>query len=239
MLPFFPSFKGRGGKSEPKDKKAFLDLMHDVRNPMSVIYTSLEILFIKKWREDNQDELFKQLTICKSQLDRIRIMLGNYADLLRMEDIPVIRMEEKISCLLQGILNSFAPRFMIEKKNIFLDSQVESYCVDRNIFKQLVHNMIEHALFFAEPDSQTSLMVSVREQGLTLEIRYPGSDIKTEEIDRIFQNAERVKDQKSGVKYNKGFGLSYNHLMSIHLGGSFSFSVDPGTFEHRLLLRLP
>ena len=236
MLPFFHS---KEEKTELKDKKVFLDLMHDVRNPMSVIYTSLEILFIKKWREDNQDELFKQLTICKSQMDRIRIMLGNYADLMRLEDIPVIRAEEKIGSLLQGILNSFAPRFMIEKKNIVLDSQVENYCVDKNIFKQMVHNMIEHTLFLAETDSQTSLMVSVQEQMLTLEIRYPGGEIKSEEIDKIFKNKERVLDQRSGVKYNKGFGLSYNYLMSIHLGGGFSFSADPETFEHRLLLRLP
>ena len=224
---------------QQKSKKVFLDLMHDVRNPMSVIYTSLEILFLKKWREDNQEDLLKHLKVCKSQLDRIRVMLGNYTDLMRMEEIPVLKIEENINKLVQSVLDSFAPRFIVEKKNISFESHVNIFCVDRNIFKQMVHNMIEHTLFFAETGSQTVLMAGVEEQTLTLGIRYAGGGIKPEDIERIFESTERVVDQKNGVKYNKGFGLSYNQLMAAHLGGNFSFSLDPETFEHHLLLKLP
>ena len=228
-----------GENIQQKNRKAFLDLMHDVRNPMAVIYTSFEILFLKKWREDNQEELHRHLKVCKSQLDRIRVMLGNYTDLMRMEDIPILRTEENISKLMKSVLDSFSPRFIVEKKSILLDSRVEMHSVDRNIFKQMVHNMIEHTLFFAETGSETTLTAIEKEGGLILEIHYSGGGIKPEETGRIFESNERVVDQKNGVKYNKGFGLSYNLLMAEHLGGSFSFSVHPETLAHQLLLTLP
>ena len=165
-------------------------------------------------------------------------MLGNYTDLMRMQEIPVLKIEENIPKLLQSVVDSFAPRFIVEKKTVSLDCQVKSFAVDRNIFKQMVHNMIEHTLFFADPGSQTMLTAGMKDQAFILELRYAGGGITSEQLEKIFEAAERVVDQKNGVKYNKGFGLSYNQLMALHVGGAFSFSIDPETLEHHLQLKL-
>ena len=230
--PFFDEDR----KGLPKN---FQDLIHDIRNPMSVIYTTFEILMIKKWPSDCSEDLLRHIKTCKAQLDRIKMMLSNFADMNRISDMPYSRSDEKILKLLNQVADSFHPRLEIEKKSLKIMSPDIIFGLDRNIFKQLVHNMLEHMLFFTENNSESHLVCSLSEGKLLVEVFYfGGGELTQEEMKLIFDTQERVVDKKNGVKYNKGYGLTYNRRMAEFLGGTMDLIIEPLTLKHTLRLEI-
>jgi K+-sensing histidine kinase KdpD len=183
------------------------------------------------------DRMFERVLSCKAQLDRIRTMLSNFVDMNRIEDIPRNVSEEDIRELVDSVMEGFTGRMGIEHKNIRVECEAFRHAVDPSPFRQLLFNMVEHVLLVSGKDSDSTLRCREADGRLETIFEYGGAgDLSAEEREKIFDPAESVVDKETGVRYNKGFGLTYNRLMAARLGGSMRLEIDPDTGNHLLIL---
>ncbi len=204
------------------------DLIHDIKTPLAVIHITLEILLLKKCQE-NADVLLQKVQSCKSHLDRITNMLANFVNMSRISDFPLSVRNENVNVLITQVLESQASRIHVECKKIELDPVSVYFRLDRNVFKQMIHNMVDHFLLFSEDKASGNFLICQTQNELHVDLRFPSqASIPKNDQEKVFSKTGRVVDHKLGVKYNRGFGLTYNRQMALSLGGNFliDFSLD-------------
>ena len=225
-------------KQQAVSPASLFDFIHDLRTPLTVIYTTLEILLLKRGKE-NEEAFVQKIKSCRAHLDRIKVMVANSVDTVRLNDFHVNKADEEVTELIRSVLSSQAPRFDSEEKFLVLDTPPVLFPVDRNIFRQMIHNMLEHYLLFADSKTTSEIILKKKEASLTVTLSYQGGGwLDEKEIKAIFEKGERIIDKKKGVKYNKGFGFTYNRRLAALLGGSFDLLIDPATLHHTLCLKL-
>ncbi|MBN2145297.1 MAG: HAMP domain-containing histidine kinase [Candidatus Aureabacteria bacterium] len=217
---------------------SLFDFIHDLRTPLTVVYTTLEILLLQK-RKDKKESFIHKINSCRAHLDRIKVMVTNSVETVRLQDIHIHKTEENITELIQSVLTSQSPRFESENKSLILGKSEVFFVTDRNIFKQMIHNMVDHYLLFADSNTHTPIIINKNNNQMTVEMAYEGAGwLEENELNAIFEKGERIVDRKKGIRYNKGFGFTYNRKMAALLGGFFDLIIDPVTFKHTLSLTL-
>jgi len=218
---------------------AWNNFSHDAKNPMMAIYTLLELLSL-----DNVDfqapKVKNNIEICKSQLTKLKFVVGNFADIQRLDTLFINKQEEDIIRLLDLVKGEYLARLKMEQHKFKVSKGKIKFVVDANIFKQMISNMIEHFMLFSEKGSISQFYCSLESQNkLIIQLQYHGAGLLTSsELEEIFLIESAIVDKKKGIKYNKGLGLTYNKIMAQYLGGDFQLLIDEANLSHTLQLKL-
>lgn len=210
-------------------EKPFHDLIHDIRTPLSVIYTGFEILIMKKAVEE-PEQILDKICTAKAHLERIKMMTSNFVDMIRTREVPFFMREENPGVLSEQVLRNQTSRLHMEKKQIRLSCTVDRYELDRNVFKQMVFNLIEHGIYFGN-QSPMSLRVEEDKGLIKVTLTYEGcAELTPVQMSQVFETESRIKDAVTGINYNKGFGLTYNKKMSklLHGDAGIEYIQGPG-----------
>lgn len=213
-------------------------LVHDFRTPMTIALTTLELLLLKNMDVD-KDTLSIRIRSIKAHIDRMKNMLANFVDCNRMEALSFQPVPCDVSEILNKIIESQSVRFNTEKRSFYYEGAPLSINIDREVLKRCIINMLEHAILMAETGSHLPFEVTTSGDTFTIRLQYSGGGVLTRfALNRIYLNrGEKIPDPKTGIKYNKGFGLSYNLGIAKKMGGSFTINMTEKS--HTMELCLP
>jgi len=212
---------------------------HDAKNPMMAIYTLLELLSLENV-DFQAAQIQDNISICKSQLTKLKFVVSNFADIQRLDAIFINKQEEDITKLIDLVRSEYLTRLKIEHRILKVFKGKVRFLIDINIFKQMISNMIEHFILFSEKESTSQFKCFLMDQNkLIIQLNYQGAGLLTQtELEDIFSLDSAIVDKKKGIKYNKGLGLTYNQMMAKYIGGDFKLLIDEESLSHTLQLEL-
>jgi CheY-like chemotaxis protein len=214
-------------------KDEFLAMLgHELRNPLGVISTVVQLLDRKQPPDPEVQELQSTIKLEVSQLARL---LDDLLDISRIAR-GLIRLKKE-PCDLAMIVRDVAEgrRIILQKSGVDLSVQLPSQPVtvmgDRTRLAQIVGNLLDNANKFTDAGGQVTVRLVEEPTGGSgiLTVRDSGIGMEPETVTRVFEpftQAERTIDRSRG---GLGLGLTLvKGLVDLHGGEVWASSGGPG-----------
>jgi two-component system sensor histidine kinase KdpD len=209
-------------------KSVLLDaITHDFRSPLTSIKASVTGLLDDL--EFDREQRRELLTIINEECDRINRLVGEAAEIARLEsgevklDLASHSVGELLSAALAECKSATANREIC----LAVKHQDSRLLVDLSLAKRVLVHLITNANLYSSPGKPIRIATQVRGGFHNIRVSDQGPGIDNTEIDRIFDKFYRGKGQRSRVP-GTGMGLPIAKAIVESHGGTMSVVSRPG-----------
>ncbi len=229
-------------------EKFFRDTIHDLKNPLSIIKGTLDLIEKKKWFAEIGDDSKKAIQILSRNSDSMTALV---LDLLRQEEL---KLNSTTINYTRHSIHEFLSEILIDcevlakNKNtkIVLDEgtdiNAEAY-FDHFKIKVSLENLISNAIKYSKEYTQITFKVHTSENNekLSFLIIDQGQGISTEEHKNLFKSYGKTSSRPTAGETSTGLGLAnVKRIINAHGGDVFVKSElgKGSTFGFWIPLRL-
>ncbi len=219
-------------QSYEKQKQFVTDANHELKTPLTLILTNLEIV---------EDELghSEWLDDIRAEGQRMSSLVNQLTALSRMDEdnSPMATGVFSMSDVCSDTLSEFAP--LMEKKGLSLRASIQpdvNQQGDEGTIRQLVTILLDNAVKYCDPQGEICLTLSFRRQTeLRVENTYSG--VEHMELTRLFDRFYRAdKARTAGSSFGIGLSLAKS-IAEKHHGDIKAYKAGPGRIGFRVLLK--
>lgn len=183
---------------------------HDLRTPLTTIYTASSTLRSKKnvLTEDQQDTMLKNIEEDSEWLVR---MVENLLSVTRInnDEIKIAKTPVILDELVDSVMTKFLNRYPAQKVTLDIPEDVVVVSVDTILIEQVLMNLLENAVFHAKNMTCISVHIFSLGEKVIFEIADDGCGISEDRLQQIFSGTYDVKAVSGDAKKrNFGIGLS-------------------------------
>ena len=171
-------------------------LAHELKTPVSVIFSNLEVL--KYW--------FNEEIIKNSEME-LKNMVSIIDILLTFSE--TVNINEKEDLNLENLLKSYISKYFYESKNkIFITNKEFNFYIETNLvlFKRVIRNLLENALKYS---LDWDVFIKIENNKIIFENSIE-KDFSKEELEKLTSKFYRKENQNKN-----GFGLGLNLIKEI------------------------
>ena len=193
-------------------------LAHDLRNPLSVIKNSMEIL--KMRLNENMDEKVNhQLSMVGRAISRMSHQIEDVLDFVNIASLK-IQSSSLITVIESSILNTVIPKSVI----IHLPKNSVTVMCDPFRLEVIFSNLIKNACQAVNDRGEITIRIIDKKDDAVVEVEDSGPGISEENMEKIFEPLFTTRQSGTGL------GLaSCKSIIEKH-GGSLAVRNNPTTF---------
>ncbi len=213
-----------------EDRKHFIDnLSHEMKTPLTSILGFSDLLQIKK--DITEENRIEYAGIIKEEASRMRTLSGKLMELITVGEAKLEWHEEDMKSLFQEIGVSLKVVAGSHEMHLSCESQEGFLCVDRELFKSLLYNLVDNAIKASSEGGNIWVTGKFEKPWFCIEVKDEGVGIPKEEIEKITQAFYMVDKVRSRANGGAGLGLALcAEIVSVHQGKMrFESKLGEGT----------
>lgn len=211
-------------KKSHKDKEMFTNmLVHDIRNPLTIIASYIDFLKILIENDNIEKEKFiRRMKLMNNSVYQIESLIQEILYINKMENNEIsLNLENiEINCFLNEIIEQF--KLSKDNKNVKLNNSDQDKIFvkgDKNILVRILQNLIGNALKHTKEDTDVTISCNVDNNKVCMSIKDRGDGIPKEFHNKIFDKYFQLDNLANRKKYGAGLGLAFCKLATeIHNG---------------------
>ena len=221
-------------------EKFTADVAHELKNPLTAIKTSTELLLNKNLDENIKIKLLKNFN---NDVDRMNKLISEISNFSRI--IAEIETENFQLIEINDFLLNFKKNYLGNAKNIKIEIKLENkrsyFLANQEKLLQVFLNLIDNSLSVSEENTSILINTSINNDILNIKIYDQGKGINFEHKDKIFnrfytdRDDDRDKHSGLGLSICKEIIKSFNG--SIELTKSDNYDFRGACFIIKLPLR--
>ena len=221
-------------------EKFTADVAHELKNPLTAIKTSTELLLNKNLDENIKIKLLKNFN---NDVDRMNKLISEISNFSRI--IAEIETENFQLIEINDFLLNFKKNYLGNPKNIKIEIKLEKkrsyFLANQEKLLQVFLNLIDNSLSVSEENTSILINTSINNDILNIKIYDQGKGINFEHKDKIFnrfytdRDDDRDKHSGLGLSICKEIIKSFNG--SIELTKSDNYDFRGACFIIKLPLR--
>ncbi len=201
-----------------KSQKRFVaNASHEIKTPLTVIQTELEILEKKLNDSDSQESLRNAL----SEIENLTGLTNSLLTIVKLDasqsklNLSLIRIDELLADCIQT-LNKAAINKNIQI-NLSIDDPVEINA-DKEKLKSVFLNLMDNAIKYSYLNSQIKITIDKRDNNISICIENSGPGIPLSDIPYIFNRFYRSNEIRAEIN-GSGLGLAIaKEIIELHRG---------------------
>ncbi|MEB3309428.1 MAG: PAS domain S-box protein [Snowella sp.] len=204
-------------------------IIHDLRNPLTAMMLSAEVLLKYSDRADNRSVVTKQAKRMLQAGKHITEMIDSLLYMAKLESGKII-LNPTLTDLHQLSLSILSEFQLIKKsQNIELTSQLPApgthILIDSIILRRVIENLLSNALKFSPPQSQIHLNIEhLPADHLRIQVADNGPGIDPDTYDKIFGKFETGQVQQDVSQI--GLGLAFCKMAVEAHGGTIAIAPN-------------
>ncbi|MFA5055245.1 MAG: HAMP domain-containing sensor histidine kinase [Dehalococcoidia bacterium] len=224
----FDGMLSRLENSFESQKQFVQDASHELRTPIAIAQTNIEVLEMDNKATIKDYERLKN--ILKMSLERMSALSEKLLLLSESEQIHTNWSTLDLAPLLNEIAEEFKTRFDEKNIKLELESIDESVPVSGDAFhlKQVFVNLIDNAVKYGNPGGEVKISTRSDDGHVIIEIKDNGIGISQTDQQRIFERFYRVDKSRSRAQGGSGLGLAIVKKIVEEHGGTVSVESAPG-----------
>lgn len=218
-------------------------LIHDMKNPLSTIFTTLNFLHTGRL-DDKPEKREKYFRIAEGEVDHLLTLTNKVLTVSKLEQHKLDMQKEKIELLpmIDKLVDKFTAK--ADKPIRFIkDLQATEVYADAEYLEEVLDNLIDNAVKYSKENVEITLSSSCNGRHTFLRVHDNGIGISDKDQKVIFNKYERGaagrRKRKQGAS---GFGLGLNFVQQVveaHGGNIFVNSIEGEFTEFVISLPLP
>ena len=213
------------------------DVSHELKNPLSGLKSSNDLLFTENLNEKNKNLLIKNM---KQDIDRMNILISDISNYtLTQVEISEEAFEDlELKSFFHNFKDSyFNKKFFLEIQNNTKEVYIR---VNKNKFIQVLHNLLDNSSSFVSLNSKVLIFMSTKNNECIIHFVDQGPGIHLDYKDKIFDRFYSDRGEKREA--HTGLGLSIVRNIIESFGGKISLiksahkGFDGACFEIKLPL---
>lgn len=218
------------GQSIDRQKQFVADASHELRNPLSVLLTSIEAVEMDK---DNVLSPFSKqiMNDAKEEFARLKRLVNDLLTLARIDagDTHVHKETIGLNAMTEQVIRSLKAVAERKEVNIALeaDELLELYADSERLY-QILYILIENAIKYSPAKTNVSVQIKRAANGVKIVVTDRGPGIRPEFHDRIFERFFRVDEARSRDIEGSGLGLPIARSIVDAHHGTITVYSKPG-----------
>ena len=205
----------------------FANISHEFRTPLTLIKSPVQSLQ-SEITDDNQKN---KLNLIDINSTRMLQLVDQLLELSKIDsgNLKLILKDGNISSFLTSIIEPF--QFQSKEKGIHFTSNIqkaaENNSFDKDVIEKIVTNLVSNAFKYAPEKETISFTSSLENSILQLKVSNTGSDVKKEDLPKLFERFYQKNETQQGV----GIGLALVKELVDLYQGTITTSVENGTLS--------
>lgn len=205
-------------------------LIHDMKNPLSTIFTTLNFLHTGRL-DDKPEKREKYFRIAEGEVDHLLTLTNKVLTVSKLEQHKLDMQKEKIELppMIDKLVDKFTAK--ADKPIRFIkDLQATEVYADAEYLEEVLDNLIDNAVKYSKENVEITLSSSCNGRHTFLRVHDNGIGISDKDQKVIFNKYERGaagrRKRKQGAS---GFGLGLNFVQQVveaHGGNIFVNSIE-------------
>jgi len=200
-------------------KSDFLaSVTHELRSPLTSLTAYIE-LFLKGGAGELSEKAKKFLTIMERSNSRLSRFIDDLLDMAKIErgKMEIRKETMEILPIVSETVEFVKPE--ANRKSIEIEMEIPEKLplvfVDGERTRQIITNLLSNSIKFSEERGKVSIKIQEEKDYLQFSISDTGIGISPEDIGRIFDKFEQVKEVRERIKGPKGTGLGLTIAKSL------------------------
>jgi signal transduction histidine kinase len=215
-------------RSEALRRQLILDIAHELRNPLMVQQSHLELLLdnvVPPTPEQLQTIYEQNLLLGRLVRDLQLLALADAGEL------QIVRVPTQFREILQRVIAHIHPT--LEEKQIALEAQIAddlpTVAVDPQRIEQVLLNLLDNACRYTPPGGKIVLLAYREDGAVHVSVRDGGPGIAPEDLPHIFERFYRGDKSRARSSGGTGLGLSIaKALIEAHGGKIWAENAPQG-----------
>jgi signal transduction histidine kinase len=205
------------------DADAVQLLVDDMRSPMQVLVSHLEVL-----RRELRGEAAKDVEAALSGVRTLRRMTNSLLDVSRLEAgrMPIRRSVTDLSALAHGVVS--AVRIVQPTCDIAVETRGDAMCnCDAELTRRIIENLVINAMKVTTIDGRVRVVIAGSQHGASIAVTDEGPPVPPEQRTRIFEPYRPDRLQRGAADESSGLGPAFCRLAVEAQGGAIR--IEDGT----------
>jgi len=209
----------------------FANISHEFRTPLTLIKSPVQSLKNEIQNENQQ----AKLDLIDKNSNRMLELVDQLLELSKIDSgkLQLLLKEGNISTFLNTIVEPF--EYQAKENQLTFNSSIEknskNHYFDKDVIEKIVTNLLSNALKYTPKNQSIHFTSSIENKRLKIIVSNSGSEIKKEELTKLFERFYQKNETQKGV----GIGLALvKELVDLYEGkietqvknGTLSFTVE-------------
>ena len=213
---------------EEERKNMISMLAHDMKNP-AVVAKGFSSRLLKGKSGPLTEHQEQYVNLINSELTRLERLIVDFLEMSRLESKEFNLSPEPLDISMNIKKHIEAVSVEAAKKNIRLfldypDEGIPQVYADAVQIDRIIRNLVGNAINYTDEGGTISIIISVKNKYLLVQVKDTGRGIPKEHIKHIFKPFHRIKNDSGGT----GLGLPIVQLLLKAHGGKIWVESEPG-----------
>ena len=203
---------------------------HELRTPIAVLRTKLDVFKKKKREQHEYDEL---VTMMETYIDRLSSIITDLlefaetSELGEAEDVSLDSVIKTVVDDLESVAQNNMINMQIDEQSM-TQSEAQAFIVkgNTNLLYRALYNLVENAIRYNNEEGSVNITLETRDQEGVIIIADTGVGIAPEQRELVFEPFYRVNKSRSREFGGAGIGLSLVKTILKRHGASITVSEN-------------
>jgi len=217
-------------------------IVHDLRNPLSIINTGLELLEHAPPANTEAEYTDMVTEMMGRSVRRMQRLVNTLLDMACLEEgrMTLHLLPLDVSGLVEDVIEEEGP--LAQGKQVTLENratgELPRVLADPDIILRVVANLLDNAIKFTPRGEKVWVETHDEGEKVRIEVVDTGTGIPPEERERVFEKFTQVPGQKKASR-GSGLGLAFCRMAVEAHGGRIWVEDGPGGNGTRVAFTLP
>ena len=193
----------------------FANISHEFRTPLTLIKSPIQSLKNEIQNENQQ----AKLKLIDKNSNRMLELVDQLLELSKIDNgkLQLLLKEGNISSFLNTTVEPFEYQARENQLNFHsnIEKRTENHHFDKDVLEKIVTNLLSNALKYTPKNESIQFTSSIENKQLKLIVSNSGSDIKKEDVPKLFERFYQKNENQQGV----GIGLALvKELVELYQG---------------------